>query len=276
MEQNRFGICEWVFPERGPAAVARAARLGFDGIQIAEQGGYEAGFPLLDVAVQEEYRRTVDNTGITLQALHLWSGCRMPCMIHPVDSPCGRVGVTCVRAAVQACTVLGIPKIMITSGFMSQIKHEQDFQIFAQHLRLACQIAGEKGVSVVFESALTVPEIRRMREMVGPELKICYDVYNPIRFHMGKPWEEIPQLGLEAIDHFHMKDGPENNLGCTLLGDGIGHYQQVVREIRKLGYCGWFVTENYYLEPPVSWQGDFDRLAGLDLARMRAELGANR
>jgi sugar phosphate isomerase/epimerase len=57
MGRAKAGICEWVLPERGPEALRHAAALGFDGIQIAEQGGWEAGDPLLRPEVQAAYFR---------------------------------------------------------------------------------------------------------------------------------------------------------------------------------------------------------------------------
>lgn len=270
---NRFGICEWSLPEVGADAIRHGAALGFQGIQLTERGGWEADFPLLRPALQDEYRRAREETGITFQALHLWSLCRLASMIHPVQSAAGKVSEACLRAAVQVCADLDIPSIMVTSGFMSQIKNQSDFQIFAQHLKLACDIAGERDVRIVFESALSAAEILQMRELVGPELKICYDIFNPIRFHMDAPETEIPLLGRDLIDHFHLKDGPENMIGCSLLGEGVGNFTGVVDAIQAIDYDGWFITENYYGAVPLNKKGSFDVLATTDLATMQRTFG---
>lgn len=271
---NQYGICEWCLPERGPEAVRHAAQLGFDGIQLAEQGGWEAGFPLLRPEVQDEYRRLRDETGIVYQSLHLWSLCRLACMIHPLDSTAGKIAVESIRAAARACADLEIPVIMVTSGFMSQIKNRLDFVVFREHLREACRIAADHGVRIVFESALSVDEILEMSSFCGPALKVCYDVFNPIRFHMAAPQDEIPRLGTELIDHFHLKDGPETMIGCSLLGDGVGNFPAVVRAVENISYTGWFVTENYYADFPLNGKGNFDDLAREDLRRMRQAFGA--
>ena len=42
---NKYGICEWCLPERGAEAIIHAAMLKFDGIQLADMGGWEADFP---------------------------------------------------------------------------------------------------------------------------------------------------------------------------------------------------------------------------------------
>lgn len=269
MTSNKVGICEWVFPVNGPEALRWAARLGYDGIQIAERGGYEAGYPLLKVEVQNEYFKVQQETGIEIQALHLWSLCRLACMIHPLNSAAGKLGLDYVRTSVDCCRQMKISKLMLTSGFLCQIKNRRDFEVFSQHLTEACRIAGDAGIQVVFESALLPAEVIEMCQRVNG-LKICYDLFNPLRFAFGDPVEEIAQIGLDHIDHFHTKDGPDNMVGCLPLGEGVGRYFDVMSLLKKLGYVGWLVTENYYAAPPISSAMSFDEAAIKDLATMRA------
>ncbi len=269
MTKNRIGICEWVFPVQGPDALSWAARLGYDGIQIAECGGYETGYPLLKPDVQEAYRSVQQETGIEIQALHLWSLCRMACMIHPLKSAAGKLALTYIQKAIDSCRQMRIPRLMLTSGFLCQIKNQKDFDIFSQYLSAACKMAEDAGIRVVFESALTPNEILEMcRRVKG--LKICYDLFNPFRFALGDPVEEIEEIGLEYIDHIHAKDGPANMVGCSLLGKGVGRYHDIIALLRKLGYSGWLVTENYYNAPPISTNMSFDEAARQDLETMRA------
>ena len=191
-------------------------------------------------------------------------------MIHPVNSPAGKIGIESIRAAVKVCHELEIPEIMVTSGFLCQIKSELDLDIFSQHLKIALEIAGEQDVGISFESALPADEILKMRSLLGSSFRICYDTFNPIRFHMvDKPEDDIRKLGLNIINHFHLKDGPENMIGCSLLGDGVGNFKEVANVINALGYQGWFITENYYANAPLCNQGDFDTVVSRDLEIMR-------
>ena len=270
MQNTKAGICEWVFPVQGPEAILWASRLGFDGIQIAERGGYEADFPLLRPAVQESYYAAQQETGITLQALHLWSLCRMASMIHPRESAAGKIGSLCLEKGIAACVALKISKLMVTSGFFCQIKNQTDFEIFAEHLRYACKIGSDAGVQIVFESALAPNQLHNLFQLTDNQLKICYDLFNPIRFHCGLPLKEIPQIGIDHIDHIHVKDGPENMIGCTLLGQGSGEFHDVMHLLRNMGYKGWLITENYYQAPPISDTLNFDDAARQDLAMMHA------
>ena len=269
MGRAKAGICEWVLPERGPEALRHAAALGFDGIQIAEQGGWEAGDPLLRPEVQAAYFRARGDTGIAIQALHLWSLCRMACLIHPMESEAGKLGRQCLRTGLEICRKMEIPALMVTSGFLCQIKNRKDFETFGGYLAEACRIARDMGIQVVFESALSAEETI---EMCGRAegLKICYDLFNPIRFALGDPLEQIPRLGFARIDHFHVKDGPANMVGCTLLGRGAGGWEAAAALLRQNGYEGWLVSENYYGAPPISWELPFDEAAPRDLAAMRS------
>jgi len=269
MVQNQIGICEWVFPAKGADVLYWAARLGYDGVQIAERGGFEAGDPLLNAAVQQTYYAAVQDTGIQIQALHLWSLCRLACMIHPVGSDAGRVATKCIATALAICRQMSIPKLMLTSGFLCQIKNQKDLDIFSQHLGIACDLAEEAGTQIVFESALAPAELNQVFQQTNERIKICYDLFNPIRFACGNPLEEIPQIGLHRIDHIHAKDGPANMVGCSLLGTGVGRYHEIMALLRQLGYDGWLVSENYYAAPPISDQMTFDAAAKRDLLTMR-------
>ncbi len=273
MSKNKLGVCEWILPVRGTEAIAYAAKAGFDGIQLMDCGGYNAGYPLLNPNIQRSYLEAAEKYKIELQALHLWTLCREAGMIHPITSEAGKVSLRSIQSGLEVCAALHIPNLLLTSGFMCQIKNEQDFQRFAAMLKKACKMAADKNVTVVFESALQVDDILRMREIVGADLKICYDVFNPIRFSVGNPLEEIPKLGTGAINHFHLKDGPENCIGCTLLGKGIGQFNDVVRTIKNIGYSGWLMTENYYSEPPMPKKFDPLELTMMDLATMREVFG---
>ena len=272
MGKNRFGICEWVMPVSGAEAIRLAGDIGFDGIQLTERGGLEAGHPLREKKLQQEYLKAADETCITLQAMHLWSLCRLAGMIHPVDSPAGKIATECINIAVDICYALNISTLMLTSGFICNIKNETDFCNFGQHLMNACDIAGEREIQVVFESTLPALRIQQMIEKVGNGLMVCFDIFNPIRFHYSKPENEIVQFGRSVIHHFHVKDGPQDMVGCSLLGDGAGGFQKVIEAINTVGFTGWFVSENYYCEFPLNKQGSFVELARKDLKTMRQAL----
>ncbi len=268
---NRFGVCEWSLPFRGEAAIKMAANIGFDGIQLGDLGGSPAGFPLLNAEVQERYRALRDELGIAYQALHLYTLVREGGMIHPFDSEQGRSAKLSIDAGIAACAELKIPALMLTSGFGCRIEDETGFARFGNMLRYACDCGDERGVRIVFESILQIDEIMRMRDRTGGRLFICYDIFNPIRFGTGRPLIDLARLDIGCVDHFHLKDAPDNaeGFGCTLLGRGCGEFAQVAARIRALGYKGWFVSENYYAKPPMNALGKAEELAYADIMTMK-------
>jgi len=272
-KKNLFGICEWSLP-CGPFAGVRgihmAADIGFDGIQLGDMGGAEKGFPLsTDESLQAEYRETAEERGVLFQSLHLYTLLREGTMIYPRNSTQGESAMVSLRAGILACRKLGIPELSLTSGFQCEIKEENGFRNFAAMLNYACDEAEEYGIKIGFESILSVPEIKRMREETRGRIGVCYDTYNMLRFQKGDPVQDIEQLSLEDIDHFHLKDAPENNVGCALLGTGRGNFSKVAEAIRSKGYRGWLITENYYGQEPLCAQGNPEQLARVDLETMK-------
>ena len=70
------------------------------------------------------------------------------------------------------------------------------------------------------------------------------------------------RIGVDRIDHVHVKDAPENLVGCWPLGKGSGKFLETMNLLKELGYSGWYVAENYFYQPPMSQLG-----TGWDLAK---------
>lgn len=265
-----FGICEWSLPASGAAAILLAGQAGFEGIQIGDSGGAAKGYPLSDPRVRAEILETSSRSGVALQALHLHTLVREGGMIHPASSIEGQSAMESIRRGVDACRALGIPALMLTSGFACEIRDEEGFLAFSRMLSYACDVSGDAGVRIAFESILRVPDILRMREATRGRMRICYDTFNMIRFGRGHPLDDLAGLALGDIDHFHLKDAPADLKGCVLLGTGCGRFAEVAAKIRGMGFSGWLISENYYAQPPLCEGGDPVALARMDAATMRA------
>lgn len=272
IRNNKMGVCEWVLPVSGVEAISYAAKIGFDGIQLGDLGGAAGGFKLLQKQTQEAYMEVADHAGIAFQALHLYTLVREGTMKYPPSSHEGKAAAESIMAGIEACAAMAIPELNLTSGMGCQIENEDDFNNTAQMFKFACRAGSEKGVRIVFESILPASEILRMIENVGEGLRVCYDIFNPIRFGTANPLEEIPRLA-GVVDHYHLKDAPDNLKGCCLLGKGCGAFQKTVETIGKTGFRGWFVSENYYAQPPMSFTGEPAELAGEDLETMHYVFG---
>jgi sugar phosphate isomerase/epimerase len=264
-----IGVCEWSLPVNGPSAVALAAKSGFEGIQISDLGGAEQGYPLNNPAIREGYLQMAADYHVVLQSLHPYGLQRTGAMLQPVDTPRGRQGLEEMAHCIDVCAAMGIPNVMVSSFFATLVRNEWDFAVFADHLRHACRLGQEKGVRIVYESVLSVERLLRMLETVGENLTVCYDTLNPIRWGTGLPRQEIPQLAAH-IDHFHVKDAPEDLKGYALIGEGRGDFAGAARAIRSIGYSGWLVSENYYTLLSAASGEDFIELAKRDIAAVRA------
>ncbi len=266
---NKVGVCEWALPLNGPFSIALAAKAGFEGIQIGDLGGAGMGFPMNNKYIQEGYLQAAADYHVEIQALHPYGLQREGTMLCPLSTSQGQEGMLSVSKCIDACVDMKIPKLMLSSFFATLVRNDWDFDIFAQHLKYACELGREKGIQIVYESVLTVDRILKMIDVVGEDLKICYDTLNPIRWGTGNPRDEIRKLGKERIDHFHVKDAPFDLKGYSLIGQGRADFMGIVDAIHEIGYEGWFVSENYYSLLSVANRDDFISLAAKDVQMIK-------
>lgn len=272
MIHKKIAICEWSMRESGKEAISAAGRYGFNGIQILEGGAVGDVFPLLKTEVQKDYMLACEESGIKIQALHLWSLCRTSNMLHSPATPAGAAADEWIKKALEACADMHIPALMLTAGVMATPQAKRAEDAFMEHLLKACELGKDCGVKITFETAASAETAAGMVDAIAGRAKLCYDFFNPIRFNTGDPLSDIKKIGLERIDHFHVKDGPAGMIGCTLLGEGVGRYREVISYIDSEGYDGWFVTENYYAQPLISERAAYAEAIGLDAHTMRGEL----
>jgi sugar phosphate isomerase/epimerase len=270
--ENKIGVCEWSLPVNGPFSLALAAQAGFEGIQLGDLGGAASGFPMNNKRIQEAYLEASAEHHITLQSLHPYGLQRQGTMLFPVDTPEGQEGKKSVSMCIAACRDMGIPQLMVSSFFATLVRNDWDFNVFAEQLKYACRLGKEMGVTIVYESVLSPERILRMIDIAGEDLKICYDILNPIRWGTGSPVDEIPLLGKKNIDHFHVKDAPQNLKGYCMLGEGRGDFSAVMAVIAKLDYKGWFISENDYTALSAASGEDFIALAAKDVQIIRDAL----
>ncbi len=264
----KFGVCEWCLPVNSASAVQLAEKAGFDGIQLSDLGGASQGFPINNPYVQESYLQAAADHHIELLSLHPYGLQREGTMLFPLDTPQGMAAQESIEKCIDACVDMKIPSLMLSSFFATLIRNRWEFDVYAQHLKRAVEIGRDKGVRIVYECILDVEQIFRMLETVGPELTLCYDLFNPLRYTFGSP-EDLFRIGLEHIDHFHIKDAPADLKGYAPIGEGVGNSETLVSEILRAGYDGWFVSENYYTLQSAEKRADFLTLAGEDVKTMK-------
>lgn len=266
---SKCGICEWSFAVTGPSAIEYAGRIGFDGIQLGDLGGSNNCFPLNDPLIQKTYLEASKRWEVALQSLHLFTLVRQGGLQKDPGSGEGKAALTSIGKGLKACEAMGIPALLVTSYDACAIVNERDIECTARLLKEACGMADACGVQLTYESILQGQYIQQILDYVGSKLKLCYDILNPIKFLKGDPVQEIEQFGTEWIDHVHLKDTPQEMSGFCRLGDGRGRFWQSVDALKRIGFDGWYITENFYHLPPLGENGSVFETAGRDLAVMR-------
>ena len=260
--KHQYGICEWYLATNGPSAIKTAAKLGFNGIQITDLGGSFLNFPLNDKRIQEMYLEEAAENDIRLHAFQSNGLNRVTGIRYPVDSPEGELSVLNFKKGLEVCEAFSISSYLVASFENCNFKNDYEMENTIRMLTLFVQLAKEKGIRIAYEAFCTTDKLVYILDRVGEDLKLCYDTLNPIRFGVGNPPDEIRRIGVDRIDHVHVKDAPENLVGCWPLGKGSGKFLETMNLLKELGYSGWYVAENYFYQPPMSQLG-----TGWDLAK---------
>lgn len=269
--KQHFGICEWSFPVSGPLAMQLAKEAGYEGMQLGEAGGRLMGYPLNHSKVQEIYRETASHLGLRLHSLNLGALLGEGTLNYAAGTAEGDFARKSLNKGFEVCRNLDIHTVVITV----EPRDDEVLKNILGHLDYAAKLAGESGVEIAVESGQPLPRIEKMLAAADPEIKVCMDLLNPLRFGTGIPQEQILAFGRDKISHFHMKDSVKDMFrlgqrGCVLLGEGDAGIAESVEIIKNLDFEGWMITENYYHLPPMNrGDDDFAALAAKDLETMR-------
>ena len=249
---NKIGVCEWCLPVNGPFAVEFAAKAGFDGIQLGDLGGSQAGFPMTNEYIRRAYKEAAERTGIVRHSMHLYTLVRDAGHIFPMNSPEGEAANKSIRNGIDSCEAMGINCLNISAFFQSNVNNDYDWENLVAHLQYASQYGQDHGVYVVYEPGVPMDKIREVLERV-PGLRINYDLTNPRALGTGEPLEELAELDAAIIDHVHVKDSRRDRfgryLGSCIAGEGSGRIAEAIELLQKRGYKNWYLSESNYLQP---------------------------
>ncbi len=247
---NKIGICEWSMPYDGPYICKLASDIGIDGIQLNIMD-YERGFPLTKKPVYEAYMETAERYGIEYPAV----AARVTdfyTMFTCEDAEEGEIVRTAIRKAVDTCTVMKIPLILIPNFVKSEITNDEQFDEAVEVFRWACDMAADKGVTIAAENTLSVEKTKRFFEQVNRDnLRLYFDSQN---YYLNEGYDS-PRVLAELMPYvvqLHVKDGKNKDLSGALLGTGDAGFYRTVEVLKKYGYSGWVVLENYYDREPLS------------------------
>lgn len=285
--ENRVGVCDFSFPCGGIVGIEMAGRSGFEGMQIMDQQNLREGFPLLNPIVREMYMNAAKKHGIVFQGLNLYALCFSNIMGSPMNSSNGELIRNYVQKSVKTCELMNIKTIMMNVNnihFIAKpspeiMRNIQDILTFSNRL---CE---EKGIVLSIETCIPAKMFHELREQVGENLKMCFDIANPVYHGIGEPCELIKQYGLDAIDHFHIKDFKEGYFGYLTQnsemcypGEGGAGFEKCMKIIREGGFKGWFISESIYMSSNFIEKGtetpDYIEIAKKDASIIRQALRA--
>jgi len=256
-DEIKLGVVEWALPVDGPYGCKIAADVGFDGVQL-DIGSYQRNFPITKRPVQEAYLEAAEQFGIEYPAI----GCNaldIYGMVAPKGYPERAIALKVMKGAIDAAAAMGLPTVMIQSFKASAIETSQDFERAINVFSTVCEYALDKGqINIGMENLLSVDSLIRLIKEVGkPNLKVFFDTQNYYLDEKADTAAMVEPL-MPYICDVHVKDGYEADIepSGALLGEGDSSFFDTMAELRRCGYSGWVISENFYDRGPVSKLSD--------------------
>ncbi len=214
------------------AAVEKAARIGFEGVEITFGGPDEDGILCLAREDrQQQYFDEFEKHGIGPAGTHL-----MVLHENHLKNPDDLLAVQWVEQAIPATASLGTEVILLPFFFEGAIEERHEQEYVADILRELAPEAEAHGVILGLENTLSAEDNMFILDRVqSPAVKVYYDVGNS-NFFGHDIYEEIPFLG-NNICQFHIKDNPH------YMGQGEIDFERVFRLIDEINFQGWMNIE---------------------------------
>jgi sugar phosphate isomerase/epimerase len=255
--QVKLGITEWSLPVEGPYGCKIAADVGFEGIQL-DTGSYERNFPKTKRCVQDAYLEAADKFGIQYTAIACNELDNFD-MVAQKGFTERAIAFKTITSAIDAAAAMGIPMVMVQSFKASALETGQDYERAVNVIRQVSDYALDKGqITIGLENLLSVENLLRLIDDVGnPNVKIYFDTQNYYLSEKADVAAMVEPL-TSHICEVHVKDGYESDIepSGALLGKGDSGFFDTIAELRKCGYSGWLISENFYDRGPVSRLSD--------------------
>jgi len=226
----RLGAVDWELTKPAdPGALAVAARLGFDGLQV-DLGDVK---PMQDSARRDLYQSTARKQGIAIASLALGILNTVPYASDPRAQALVDAAIDIAAAMKQRVLLLAF----FDKGDLNRPENRDD--LLAARLKEIAPKAERAGVVLGLEAEIPVERYRRILDSVGsPAVQVYFDLV-----HAHTPgsdiYEEITSLR-GRICEFHAKD-----YGNILFGQGQVEFPKVRRAMEAIGFSGWMQVEQW-------------------------------
>jgi L-ribulose-5-phosphate 3-epimerase len=224
----RIGITDWNLRMTGkPEAIALAARLGFEGVQVS------CGRNLVDG------KQPLDNPELIAQMRALAKEHGIPidgtCVdrLHTDGLKSEKAAAGWVRDAIRITRDLGTQVILLPFFGKWALNSQAEMDYTADVLRDLGPEAERAGVVLGLENTISAEDnVRIMERSRSKAVLVYYDVGNST----GRGFDvvkEIRWLGKARICQMHLKDNP------NYLGEGKIQFGPIVQAIREIGFTGY-------------------------------------
>jgi L-ribulose-5-phosphate 3-epimerase len=224
----RIGVTDWNLNlGANPEAVPRAAKLGFEGVQIS------FGRKLVDD------KMPVDDPEVIARYLCLSRENNIPidgtCVdrLHDNGLKSDPLAPRWVLDSIRLTKALETKVLLLPffSRWALQTREERDY--VGDALRDLAPEATRAGVILGLENTISAEDnVRIMERSRSASVKVYYDVGNSTVAGFD-PVKEIRWLGRERICQFHLKDNPH------YLGEGSIQFGPILRAIREIQFAGY-------------------------------------
>jgi len=249
----RIGITDWNLRLTGkPEAIALAAKLGFDGVQVS------CGRNLVDGKLP------LDNPEIIAQMKALSKLHNLPldgtCVdrLHTDGLKSEKAAVQWVRDSIRITKALGTEVILLPFFGKWSLTTPAEMDYTADVLRDLGPEAEKAGVILGLENTISAEDnVRIMERSRSKAVLTYYDVGNST----GRGFDvvkEIRWLGKPRICQIHLKDNP------NYLGEGKIDFPAVMAAIRDIGFTGYANLETDAKSPGTL---EADQLRNLSFVR---------
>ena len=219
--------------------------------RAVKAAGFE-GVELMSHMKQDEVMAALDDTGLKAAsvcgALH-WG--------KPLSSPDEKVraeGLEGLKQALRDAKRYGATSVLLVPGKVEKdVTYEQCWDRSIAEIRKAIPVCEETGVKIAIENVwnnfLMKPEQAKqyLEAINNPWVAFHFDIGNHVKFGPSEEW--IKLLGKQILK-LHIKDystkpnadGKVPGFGVKLL-EGSNNWPVIMRELDKIGYTGWAITE---------------------------------
>ncbi len=224
----RIGVTDWNLNLTADIeAVAQAARLGFQGVQISLGRSIVDGkMPLDNAEVIARYRTSAGQNHVSLDGTCLDR-------LHDNGLKSDPLAPKWVSDAIRLTKQLGVKVILIPFFGPWALKNRLEMDYVGDALRELGPEAEKAGVILGLEDTISAEDnVRIMERSRSRAVLVYYDVGNSTQggFDVVK---EIRWLGKQRICQFHFKDNPH------YLGEGAIQFTPIIEAIKDIGWSGW-------------------------------------